>query len=172
MHSSPLPDLPVGVDAPASTAVPEARPSAPRLATHRAALERCAESELEAYFARKRKAAPRTAEDEVVAATLASISAYHQGVLKLYYDGRTWPEEITKALGAYASIGIRLDCAHHPAMGSTPILEHAAAERITAIVASKGFGADSISELVVRAMEHHDRALHGYMKALRAREAR
>jgi hypothetical protein len=173
MQSSTISQLTVAANSPASTAVPADRESAPRLAANRATLKRRAENELETYFARTRDAGPRTtARDHAVAATLASISAYHRGVLTLYYDARTWPDEVTKALGEYASIGVRLNCADHPAVGSTPTLERAAAQRIVALVTVEGSNASVLVDLWARAAEHHDRALRAYVKALRAREER
>ena len=63
----------------------------------------------------------------VATTVLATIPAYHLGVLSLHHSDRVWPEPITRAFGAYASLAIRLDCCDHPGAGSTSALEAAAA---------------------------------------------
>jgi hypothetical protein len=177
MHSSstklPVAIVPVAPERCAAGAdVARDRHSAPRLVQTEASLEdpeTLAERELEAYFARRRAAAPRDAEDEMVEATLASISAYHRGVLTLHHDARTWPEGVVAALSPYASIGVRLDCADHPGAGSTPALEQVAAQRIAALFAAEGDKSQRLTLLFSRAMTHHMRAIRGYAKALASR---
>jgi hypothetical protein len=174
MHSSttqlPVAIVPVAPERRASGADAAGdRHSAPRLVLTRANLEERAERELAAYFARRRAAAPRNAEDEAVEATFASVSAYHRGVLTLYHDTRTWPEGVVASFRAYAAIAVRLDCADHPAVGSTPALEQVAAQRIAALFAAESHDSTRLNLLHARAWTHHMRAMRAYVKALASR---
>jgi len=81
------------------------------------------------YFARSQSGEPLQAEDVHVEAILGSLSGYHRGVLSLHYGARVWPEAVTKALHGFATLGIRLYCADHPATGSTPRAYAKAARR-------------------------------------------
>ena len=169
MHSPTTPKLSVLINpCVCAGAVPEDRPSSTRLRVTKAQRLDRAERQLAAYFERKHEGARRRDKDEAVEATFASIPAYHRGVLSLYHDARTWPDAVEKALGQYAAVAVRLDCADHPAVGPTPTVELAAAERIGAIVAAEGEGAPSLAPLFGRAMKHHERALRAFAKALAA----
>ena len=124
-----------------------------------------AERELAAYFDRRCDLRRRDGWRDTVAATLATIPAYHLGVLSLRHCARVWPEAITKAFGADASIAIRLDCCDHPGTGSTPALEAAAAERLVAILAKEGRGSPTVLDLSMRAGDHFESAVRAYAKA-------
>ena len=131
-----------------------------------------AEGEVAAYFARRQDKRRRDGWREAVEAAFAVIPAYHRGVFSLYHADRSWPEVIEKAFGQEAWIAIRLDCCDHPAAGSTPALEAAAAERIAAIIAKEGFDCASVSKLRGRARDHFERAVIAYAKARRKQQAR
>ena len=79
----------------------------------------------------------------------------------------SWPNAVEKAFGAFASLAIRLDCCAHPASGSTPALEAAAAERLAAVVAAEGPESATVTDLWCRATDHFDRAVRAYVKARR-----
>jgi hypothetical protein len=159
-------------DASAPAQVPADRPSSVRLRRipPLAHFEERAPDELAAYFARKRSGQPLRPEDADVEAIFGSLSGYHRGVLSLHHSARVWPPAVTKALDGFASLGIRLYCADHPATGSTPELERAAAEHL----AAKAAVADSDKEasamlfdLMIRASVHYDKAVRAYAKAAR-----
>ena len=136
----------------------------------RLALERRATRELAAYFASVRGKRPPCENTAAVEATLAAVGGYRLGVLRLYHDARVWPAAVTKRFGKLASIAVRLDCADHPAEGSTPALEAAAAERLAAMASGDG-ATYALAELEHRAGRHYRRALRGYTKALAGKEA-
>jgi hypothetical protein len=105
-----------------------------------------------------------------VEAILGSLSGYHLGVLSLHHGARVWPEAVTKKLHGFASLGVRLYCADHPATGSTPDLERAAAERIAAMAAvadDDKEASEMLFRLMIRASSHYDRAVRAYAKAAR-----
>jgi hypothetical protein len=121
--------------------------------------EERAERELAAYFGRPRDAAALSEDNAEVASLLQSISAYHRGVLGLYHDARTWPAPVKKQFGNYTALAIRLYCADHPAVGSTPTLERLAAEQLAATLEAEGNLAPSLFDLHCRAVDHHCDAL-------------
>jgi hypothetical protein len=120
-----------------------------------------AEHQLERYFARRRDGR----RSQNVEGVLAALSAYHRGVLSLHYADRSWPSPVKTAFRGFASLAIRLDCCDHPASGSTPALEAAAAERLAAIVAAEGPHAETVTDLFHRAIDHFHRAVRAYAKA-------
>jgi hypothetical protein len=125
-----------------------------------------------AYFERAQSGQPLPAEDAVVEAILGSLSAYHRGVLSLHHRVRVWPAAVTKVLGGYVNLGIRLYCADHPASGSTSELERAAAETLAAKAAIAEDDKDAcflLADLTGRAAAHYDRAIRAYAKAARRR---
>jgi len=132
--------------------------------------EEQARAQLPGYFARSRSGQPLDAADADVEAILGSLSAYHRGVLSLHHSARVWPEHVVKGLCGYANLGVRLYCADHPASGSTPDLERAAAETLAAKAAVEGVekaAAALLADLMGRAMAHHDAAVRAYAKAAR-----
>jgi hypothetical protein len=126
-------------------------------------LEHRAAEDLAEHFA-----APQGEGSAEVEENLRAISAYRRGVLTLHYRPRVWPAAVENALKPYTSLAIRLYCADHPAPGSTPGLEAAAAARIAEMAAAGDQSA--LSKLECRASCHHGRALRAYAKALRAKE--
>jgi hypothetical protein len=120
-------------------------------------------------FARPRNDAPLSDDNQEVESVLHTISAYERGVLSLYHTVRAWPAPLLKRLGRYTAIAIRLDCADHPAVGSTPTLEQRAAERLTASLTDEGPLSARILDLYCRAVEHHADAAEAYFKARAAR---
>jgi len=146
------------------------RPSTVRRIASLARFEERAPGELAGYFARSQSGEPLQAEDADVGAILGSLSAYHRGVLSLHHRARAWPEAVTKALSGFASLGVRLYCADHPATGSTPELERVAAEGLAAKAAVADVDKDAsamLIDLVVRASSHYDTAVRAYAKAAR-----
>jgi hypothetical protein len=159
-------------DASAPSQVPADRPSSVRLRRipPLAHFEERAPDELAAYFARKRSGQPLRPEDAEVEAIFGSLSGYHRGVLSLHHGARVWPPAVTKALHGFATLGVRLYCADHPATGSTPELERAAAEHLaaTAAVAETDKEASAMLwDLYVRASVHYEKAIRAYAKAAR-----
>ncbi len=137
-----------------------------------ARFEERAPDELAAYFARVRSGEPLRPEDADVEAIFGSLSGYHRGVLSLHHSARVWPEAVTKALHGFATLGVRLYCADHPAAGSTPELERAAAETLAAKAAVADTDKDAsamLFDLFIRASTHYDKAVHAYAKAARRR---
>jgi hypothetical protein len=159
--SSALSDHPVPVDRPSSV-----RRRVARLAR----FEERAPGELARYFARSQSGEALQAKDADVEAILGSLSGYHRGVLSLHHGASVWPESVTKALSGFASLGVRLYCADHPATGSTPELERAAAELLAAKAAVADVDKEAstlLFDLMVRASRHYDRAVRAYAKAAR-----
>jgi hypothetical protein len=150
--------------------VPSDRPSAVRRIDKLARFEERAPGELARYFARSQSGEPLQAEDARVEAILGPLSGYHRGVLSLHHGARVWPEAVTKALYGFATLGVRLYCADHPATGSTPQLERAAAERLVAMAAVADDDKEAsavLFGLMIRASRHYDRAVRAYAKAAR-----
>jgi hypothetical protein len=150
--------------------VPSDRPSAVRRIASLARFEERAPGELAGYFARSQSGEPLRAEDADVEAILGSLSGYHRGVLSLHHGARVWPEAVTRALCGFASLGVRLYCADHPATGSTPELERAAAEGLAAKAAVADVDKEAsamLFDLMVRASRHYERAVRAYAKAAR-----
>lgn len=159
-------------DAAAPAQAPADRPSSVRLRRipPLAHFEERAPKELAAYFARVRSGEPLRPEDADVAAIFGSLSGYHRGVLSLHHAARVWPPAVTKSLQEFATLGVRLYCADHPATGSTPELERAAAEHLAAMAAVTETDKDAsalLVDLYVRASDHYHRAVRAYAKAAR-----
>ncbi len=73
---------------------------------------------------------------ERISAWLRAIPAFHRGVLALRYVPRSWPKPIAEEFGELASVVVRLECALHPAIGtSTEALEQASVERLGEVIA-------------------------------------
>jgi hypothetical protein len=152
--------------------VPSDRPSSVRRIEKLARFEDRAPGQLARYFARSQSGEPLQAEDADVEAILGSLSGYHRGVLSLHHGARVWPEAVAKALDGFASLGVRLYCADHPATGSTADLERAAAVRIVAMAAVADVDKEAsamLFGLMIRASSHYDRAVRAYAKAARRR---
>jgi len=159
-------------DASAPSQAPADRPSSVRVRRipPLARFEERAPDELAAYFARARSGEPLRPQDAEVEAIFGSLSGYHRGVLSLHHSARVWPEAVTKALHGFATLGVRLYLADHPATGSTPELERAAAEHLAAKAAVAGTDKDAhamLFDLMLRASAHYDRAVRAYAKAAR-----
>ena len=159
-------------DVSAPLQAPADRPSSVRVRRipSLARFEERAPDELAAYFARARSGEPLRPEDADVEAIFGSLSGYHRGVLSLHHSARVWPPVVTKALDGFASLGVRLYCADHPATGSTPELERAAAEHLAAkaVVAKTDKEASAmLLDLMIRASAHYEKAVRAYAKAAR-----
>jgi hypothetical protein len=148
--------------------MPRSSSETPELQLSDYAIDR-AEREIEAYFTRPHDGRRHEGWRATVEAVLATLPAYHRGVLSLHHDAeRSWPAPLRTAFGGCASLAVRLDCCDHPAIGPTPVLEAAAAERLVAIVAAKGTAAARITNLCLRAWDLFDEAVRAYAKARRA----
>jgi hypothetical protein len=102
-----------------------------------------------------------------VEATLRSISTFHRGALSLWYTEKSWPEALREEFGPATSLVVRLACARTPSVGSTEVLEAAAAERLLAWI--RGEGDDSaLEDLDFRADKHFHLAIRALAKALPA----
>ena len=159
-------------DSASPSPAPPDRPSTTRRIASPEPFEEHTPGDLAGYFARSQSGEPLQAQDADVGAILASLSGYDRGVLTLHHRARVWPEAVTKALHGFASLGIRLYCADHPATGSTPELERAAAEVLAAKAAVAAVDADAsamLHDLVLRASDHHDCAVRAYANAARRR---
>jgi hypothetical protein len=62
------------------------------------------------------------------------ISSFQRGVLALRFAKRSWPDDIQREFGVVASVAVRMECAQHPAVGTTDDVEAAAVERLTEII--------------------------------------
>jgi hypothetical protein len=125
-----------------------------------------AERELEWYFANAKASTPSIEASEAVAtiqARLATLLAFHRGAIALRYDAKVWPEALTKAVGGFTAMVVRIHCADHPTIGSTEVLEKAAAERLEEVARAKGFV--GLCDLWSRAHDRYQEALHAYMEA-------
>jgi hypothetical protein len=158
------------VDSPSP--VPSDRPSGVRRIDNLAHFEERAPAQLAGYFARSQRGEPLRPEDTEVEAIFGSLGGYHRGVLSLHHRARVWPEAVAKALHGFPSLGVRLYLADHPATGSTPALERAAAEHLAAKAAVADVDKDAhamLFDLGIRASAHYDRAVRAYAKAARRR---
>jgi hypothetical protein len=110
--------------------------------------------------ARRRRAA-------AVEAALQAIPAFHRGALSLWHTEKTWPPDLRKEFGIGTSLVVRLECALHPSVGvSTEVLEAAAVERISALLArAKSRDEQALARLAVRADRHYYLAIRLLAKA-------
>jgi hypothetical protein len=67
-------------------------------------------------------------------ARFTQIGSFHRGVLALRFAKRSWPDAIRRELGVVASVAVRIECAQHPAVGTTDEVEAAAVERLSEII--------------------------------------
>jgi hypothetical protein len=67
-------------------------------------------------------------------AWLAQLSSFQRGVLALRFGEKVWPSDIERELEPVAAIAVRIECAHHPAVGRTEDLERASVARLQEII--------------------------------------
>jgi hypothetical protein len=133
--------------------------------TRRLAFERRADKALASYFTSP--PADRTTDAHLtVANVLATLKPHHRAALAMHHTPRAWPEALATVCGKETSLVVRLYCADHPTLGTTAVLEAAAAQTLAASVS--GGSTSAVDRLHFRAIDHVLRAQAAFLKALEA----
>jgi hypothetical protein len=104
----------------------------------------------------------------VIAAALQSIASFHRGAISMCHTRKAWPQDVWDEFGRATSLVVRLECALHPSVGDTDVLEAAAVARLSALIADGDD--DALARLRSRARKHYRLAIRALAKA-RARLA-
>jgi hypothetical protein len=125
-----------------------------------------ADRELEWYFANAKETNVSTETGAAIATIggrLETLPSFHRGAIALRHDARVWPKALTDAAREYTAMAVRIHCSDHPTIGSTEVLEKAAAQRLDEVARVRGFL--GLADLCDRADERYQEAVEAYMKA-------
>ena len=133
----------------------------------RRAAEQSARAELEWFFTyAKSDGSPEGVEAaRKIQRWLDRLVTFHVGCFALRYTPRTWPTPVEAEFGKFTGLVVRMECAAHPAVGTTEQLEGAAVARLEKMIAEGGSANQlEVWELEQHAYEHLRTATRAYVR--------